>query len=88
LKAIATLKGGWLIEVQSISEAEGSDCLLLKAILEHEDGELVRTRRIGIMLPRKLNTPAAIDSMLFEIRRHIEAHHEDGGVDLSGNSPD
>lgn len=40
------------------------------------------------MLPRKLNTPAAIDSMLFEIRRHIEAHHEDGGVDLSGNSPD
>ena len=90
MKAIETLKGGWLIEVQSVSETQGSDCFLVNAILEQtvgEDGEFVRTRRIGIVLPRKLNTPAAIDSMLFEIRRYIESHDEDGVVDLSGNSP-
>jgi hypothetical protein len=72
MKSIETLKGGWLIEVQSVSETEGSDCFLVKAIPEQtvdEDGELVRTRRIGIVLSHKLNTPAAIDSVLFEIRR-------------------
>jgi hypothetical protein len=89
MKSIETLKGGWLTEVQSVSETEGSDFFLVKAILEQtvdEDGELVRTRRIGIVLPDKLNTPAAIDSVLFEIRRYIEDHDEDGIVDLSGNS--
>jgi hypothetical protein len=89
MKAIETLKGGWGIEVQSVSETQGSDCFLVNAILEQtvdEDGEFVRTRRIGIVPPRKLNTPAAIDSVLLEIRRYIEAHDEDGVVDLSGNS--
>ena len=90
MKAIDTLKGSWGIEVQSVSETEGSDCFLVKAILEQtvdEYGESVRTRRIAIVLPRKLNTPAAIDSVLFEIRRYIESHDEDGVVDLSGNFP-
>ena len=63
MKSIETLKGGWLIEVQSVSETEGSDCFLVKAILEQtvdEAGEFVRTRRIGMVLPDKLNTPAAM----------------------------
>ena len=90
MKAIETLKGGWLIEVQRVSETESGDCFLVNVILEQtvdEDGEFVRTRRIGILLPRKLNTPAEIDSVLFEIRRYVDAHDEDGFMDLSGNSP-
>ena len=41
----------------------------------------------SVGLPRKLNTPPAIDFVLFEIRRYIDAHDEDGVVDLSGNPP-
>jgi len=91
MKAIDTLKGGWRIYVESVSETQGSDCLLVKAILEQtvdKDGEFIQTRRIGIVLPRKLNTATAIESVLFEIRRYIEANDEDGVVDLSGTFPE
>jgi len=34
MKAIETLRGGWGIEVQSVSETQGSDCFLVNAILD------------------------------------------------------
>jgi hypothetical protein len=78
----------WLIEVQSVSETEGTHCLLIKAILERAvdaHGERIESRRIAIVLPSKLNTGSAVDSVLFQIRRYIEGHDSDGVLDLSGN---
>jgi len=90
MKTVETLKGGWLIEVQSVSETESGESFLINAILEQtvdEYGEFVRTRRFSIVLPRKLNTISAIDSVLYEIRQYIETHDDEGLVDLSGNFP-
>jgi len=85
LSRIETSRGGWLIAVHSIAEAQIAGTLLLKLILEQSiDDEHFRTRELGMqVLAVKLYDPDLFPDVVGQIRRWIETTEGDGFLELS-----